>query len=120
MALGILELVCTIGLIVPAALRWRPRLTILAATLLAIESLAFVGVHFKYHEVTALILSGVLGLKTRRGAAQQGRTPDAVRFDAPRGVGMAELPLFPRRIIELELPGFSGHTDVGCTRPASC
>src|SRR3990170_1945343 len=27
MALGILELVCTVGLIVPAGLRWRPRLT---------------------------------------------------------------------------------------------
>ena len=62
MALGILELVCTIGLIVPAAFHWRPQLTILAATLLAIESLVFVWVHVKYHEMTPLILSGVLGL----------------------------------------------------------
>ena len=62
MALGILELVCTIGLIVPAAFHWRPQLSILAATLLAIESLVFVGVHVKYHEMTTLILSGVLGL----------------------------------------------------------
>jgi len=62
MALGILELVCTIGLIVPAAFLWRPHLTILAATLLAIESLVFVWVHLKYHEMTPLILSGVLGL----------------------------------------------------------
>ena len=62
MALGILELVCTIGLIVPAAFHWRPRLTIMAATLLAIESLVFVWVHFKYHEMTPLILSGALGL----------------------------------------------------------
>ena len=62
MALGILELVCTIGLIVPAAFQWRPHLTILAATLLAIESLVFVWVHVKYHEITPLILSGVLGL----------------------------------------------------------
>ena len=61
-ALGILELVCTIGLIVPAAFHWRPHLTILAATLLAIESLMFVWVHVKYHEMTPLILSGVLGL----------------------------------------------------------
>ena len=61
MALGILELVCTIGLIVPAAFHWRPHLTNLAATLLAIESLVFVWVHVKYHEVTPLILSGVLG-----------------------------------------------------------
>ena len=62
MALGILELVCTIGLIVPAAFHWRPHLTILAAILLAIESLVFVWVHVKYHEMTPLILSGVLGL----------------------------------------------------------
>jgi hypothetical protein len=62
MALGILELACTIGLIVPAALRWRPHLTTLAATLLAVESLVFVWVHAQYHETAALILSGVLGL----------------------------------------------------------
>jgi DoxX-like family len=62
MALGILELACTIGLIVPAAFHWRPHLTILAATLLAAESLVFVWVHVKYHEIAPLILSGVLGL----------------------------------------------------------
>ena len=61
-ALGILELVCTIGLIVPAAFHWRPHLTILAATLLAIESLVFVWVHVKYREMVPLIMSGVLGL----------------------------------------------------------
>jgi uncharacterized membrane protein YphA (DoxX/SURF4 family) len=61
MALGILELVCTIGLIVPAVLHW-PQLTVLAATLLAIESLVFVWVHLRYHEMTPLILSAVLGL----------------------------------------------------------
>ncbi len=62
MALGILELICTIGLIVPAAFHWRPNLTVLAAILLAIESLVFVWVHVKYHEMTPLILSAVLGL----------------------------------------------------------
>ena len=62
MALGILELVCTIGLIVPAAFHLYPHLTSLAATLLAIESLLFVWVHAKYHELTPLILSSVLGL----------------------------------------------------------
>ena len=62
MALGTLELVCTVGLIVPAALHWQPRLTILVATLLAIESLVFVGVHVKYREIPPIILSGVLGL----------------------------------------------------------
>jgi hypothetical protein len=62
MALGILELVCTVGLIVPAAVHWQPTLTILAATVLAVESLVFIGVHVKYREVTPMILSGVLGL----------------------------------------------------------
>ena len=62
MTLGILELMCTVGLIVPAAFHWQPLLTILAATVLAVESLVFVGVHVKYHEVTPMILSGVLGL----------------------------------------------------------
>ena len=62
MTLGILELVCTVGLIVPAAFHWQPLLTILAAAVLAVESLVFVGVHVKYHEVTPMILSGVLGL----------------------------------------------------------
>jgi uncharacterized membrane protein YphA (DoxX/SURF4 family) len=60
--LGILELVCTVGLIVPAALHWQPPLTILAATVLAVESLVFVGVHVKYREVAPTILSGLLGL----------------------------------------------------------
>ncbi len=62
MALGILELVCTVGLIVPAALHWQPALTVVAATVLVIESLVFIGVHAKYREITPIILSGVLGL----------------------------------------------------------
>jgi len=61
-ALGILELVCTVGLIVPAALHWHPPLTVLAATVLAIESLVFVWVHVKYREITPIIFSAVLGL----------------------------------------------------------
>src|SRR5688572_19811403 len=44
-ALGVLELVCTVGLIVPAAFRWKPSLTVVAAAVLAIESLVFVWVH---------------------------------------------------------------------------
>ena len=51
MALGILELACTIGLIVPGALHWRPQLTVLAAALLALESLVFIWVHVTYHEM---------------------------------------------------------------------
>src|SRR5665213_2647667 len=61
-SLGILELICTVGLIVPAALHWNPALTILAAAVLALESLVFVGVHVKYREFTPMILSAVLGL----------------------------------------------------------
>lgn len=61
-ALGILELVCAVGLIVPAAFHWHPALTVMAATALVIESLVFVGVHAKYREITTIIMSGVLGL----------------------------------------------------------
>jgi DoxX-like family len=62
MALGILELVCVVGLIVPSAFRWRPGLTVASATLLAIESLVFIGVHVKYREVGSIIMVCVLGL----------------------------------------------------------
>src|SRR3954453_13893504 len=61
-ALGIVELVCVVGLIVPAALRWHPSLTVAAATVLAIESLVFVAVHVKYREIPPIIMSGLLGL----------------------------------------------------------
>jgi uncharacterized membrane protein YphA (DoxX/SURF4 family) len=62
MALGVLELVCAVGLTVPSAIRWRPKLTVVAATLLALESLVFIGVHLKYDETVPTIMSGVLGL----------------------------------------------------------
>ena len=52
----------TVGLIVPAALHWQPPLTILAATVLAVESLLFVWVHVSYREVAPTILSAGLGL----------------------------------------------------------
>jgi uncharacterized membrane protein len=61
-ALGITELVCVAGLIVPSVLHWHPTLTVVAATVLAIESLVFIGVHVKYRETPAIIMSGVLGL----------------------------------------------------------
>jgi uncharacterized membrane protein YphA (DoxX/SURF4 family) len=57
MILGILELVCVVGLIVPAR-----SLTIAAAAILAVESLVFIGVHVKYKEVGTVIMSSVLGL----------------------------------------------------------
>ena len=61
-ALGIVELVCVIGLIVPSALRWQPKLTVVAAALLAVESLVFIGVHVKYRETAPIIMSATLGL----------------------------------------------------------
>jgi uncharacterized membrane protein YphA (DoxX/SURF4 family) len=60
--LGILELICTAGLILPGALHWQSALTILAAAILAIESLIFIWVHSKYHEKTPILMSLVLGL----------------------------------------------------------
>ncbi|MEO8671977.1 MAG: DoxX family protein [Tahibacter sp.] len=62
MALGIVELVCTVGLIVPAAFHWQPALTVVAATVLAIESLVFIAVHAKYREIAPIVMSGTLGL----------------------------------------------------------
>ena len=62
MALGLVEFVCTVGLIVPDALHLHPPLTVLAASVLAVESLLFIWVHVKYREVAPTILSAVLGL----------------------------------------------------------
>ena len=60
--LGILELVCVVGLILPSAFHWQPRLTVAAAVVLAIESLVFIGVHAKYGEIVSIVFSVVLGL----------------------------------------------------------
>jgi uncharacterized membrane protein YphA (DoxX/SURF4 family) len=62
MALGILELVCVVGLIVPGLFHWKPGLTVVAAAVLAIESLVFIWVHVQYREVPPIIMSAVLGL----------------------------------------------------------
>jgi hypothetical protein len=61
-ALGILELACAVGLIVPDALHWQPALTAVAAAVLAIESLVFVWVRAKYREITPIVLRAVPGL----------------------------------------------------------
>jgi uncharacterized membrane protein YphA (DoxX/SURF4 family) len=61
-ALGIFELVCVVGLIVPGAFHWHPKLTVVAAAVLAIESLVFIWVHVKYGEMPPIIMSAVLGL----------------------------------------------------------
>lgn len=62
LALGMLELICVAGLILPGALRWRSSLTALAAAVLAVESLVFIGVHVKYQEIGPIAMSAVLGL----------------------------------------------------------
>lgn len=61
-ALGIIELVCAVALVVPAVLHWKPSLTAAAAIVLAIESLVFIWVHVQYREVPSIIMSAVLGL----------------------------------------------------------
>jgi uncharacterized membrane protein YphA (DoxX/SURF4 family) len=62
LGLGIFELVCVAGLVVPAAFHWHPALTAIAAAFLALESVVFVWVHVKYSETTSVIMSAVLGL----------------------------------------------------------
>ncbi len=61
-ALGVTELVCVVGLVLPAALGWNPKLAALAATVLALESLVFISVHVQYGEVGSTVFSAVLGL----------------------------------------------------------
>ena len=60
--LGIVELACVVGLIVPGAFHWKPALTVVAAAILAIESLVFIWVHVQYREIPPIIFSGALGL----------------------------------------------------------
>jgi uncharacterized membrane protein YphA (DoxX/SURF4 family) len=62
MSLGILELVCAVGLILPSAFHWRPTFTVVAAAVLALESLVFIWVHVKSNEVPPIVVSAVLGL----------------------------------------------------------
>ena len=61
-ALGILELVGTIALILPGVLHSHANLTVVAAIVLCAESLVFIWVHMKYNEKTPIIMSAVLCL----------------------------------------------------------
>jgi hypothetical protein len=61
-ALGIIELICVVGLIVPSALHFKPILTVVAAAILAVESLLFVWVHVQYRETGSIVMCIVLGL----------------------------------------------------------
>ena len=47
-ALGVFEMVCAILLIVPAATKWMPRLTPLAALALTVESVALAALFARY------------------------------------------------------------------------
>ena len=60
--LGVIELACVVGLIIPSALHWHPQLTVVAAAILAAESLVFIWVHVKYKEIPPIIFSAILGL----------------------------------------------------------
>ncbi len=62
--MGVIELLCTVALIVPAVLRWHPILTPIAAAILAIESLVFIWVHVTYREVPPIVFSAGLGILT--------------------------------------------------------
>lgn len=59
--LGVLELCCTVLLIAPGLLRWRPVLTTAAAFALAAESLVFIWVHVRYEETGSTLFSAALG-----------------------------------------------------------
>jgi VIT1/CCC1 family predicted Fe2+/Mn2+ transporter len=66
--LGVLEMVGAILLVVPAAAKWRPALTPLAAAALALESLALAGLYARYSRKVAatnpLVWAVVMGLLT--------------------------------------------------------
>jgi uncharacterized membrane protein YphA (DoxX/SURF4 family) len=61
-ALGILELLGAIALILPGLLHSHTNLVILAAIVLCVESLLFIWVHMKYTEKTPILMSVVLGM----------------------------------------------------------
>jgi hypothetical protein len=53
-AVGVFEMLCAILLVVPAAAKWKPVLTPLAAAALALENLALAGLYARYSlELTA-------------------------------------------------------------------
>src|SRR5438477_10894063 len=47
-ALGVFEMLCAVLLVVPAAMKWMPVLTPLAAAALALESLVLAGLYARY------------------------------------------------------------------------
>ena len=65
-ALGVLEMLCAVLLVVPGAVKWMPLLTPLAAAALALETLALAGLYAGYsRQLTAtnpLVWAAVMGL----------------------------------------------------------
>jgi hypothetical protein len=65
-ALGMFEMLCAVLLVVPAAVKWMPVLTPLAAAALAMETMALAGLYARYSlKLTAsnpLVWSVVMGL----------------------------------------------------------
>ena len=61
-ALGILELICVLGLVIPEIFQCWPLLAAASAAVLALECLVFVWVHVKYKETGAVAMSAVLGI----------------------------------------------------------
>jgi uncharacterized membrane protein YphA (DoxX/SURF4 family) len=65
-ALGLLEILCGVLLVVPTAAKWMPVLTPVAAAVLALETFALAGLYAQYsHKIAAtnpLVWSIVMGL----------------------------------------------------------
>ena len=61
-ALGILELLGAIALVLPGVLHSHKSFTIAAGIALCVESLLFIWVHMRYTEKAPTIMSAVLGL----------------------------------------------------------
>ncbi len=55
--LGVIELICAVGLNLPGLIHWQPGLTVVAAAVLAAETLVFIWVHVRDREVGTIIFS---------------------------------------------------------------
>lgn len=57
MAIGVFEVLCALGIVLPAAIRTRPSLTAVAAICLAVEGVLFAGLHAAYGERSPMVFS---------------------------------------------------------------
>ncbi len=86
-AVGVIELLCAAGLVLPAAFRWKPWLTTLSAGVLALfEASAWI-FHMSSHEVQGFQLSNVLlfaaCMAVFAGRARFAKIPDASDGEHP-------------------------------------